>query len=265
MFIIHDSTPIDVAVPVIDGQRVATGCIARDYAVQPPKVEAVTFPTFSKQELLDRIRERKKQGAGLQRIRRTFLAGKPIPSLDQGQWGYCWSHSSTMALMLERAKANLPYVPLSAFMPAALIKGGANEGGWAALSMEFLQKYGTCSQSLWPQKDASLSRNTTETTADAAKHKVSEAWVDLEAAVYDRNLTLQQMLSLVVCDIPVAADFYWWGHSVCVLDAVEVDGEPCPLIINSWTDGWGDLGEAVLQGTRAVPNGAVACRASVAA
>lgn len=264
MHIINDETDMDICVPIIDGQRAATGGQPRDFRVQPFLMEGVDFPTLTDAQILDHIRRKKKEGGGLRNIRRTFLNGKPIPSLNQGQWGYCWAHSSTMALMLVRAAANMPYIPLSAFMVAATIKNGRNEGGWAALSMDFLCKHGTCRQSLWPQQDASLKHNTPEAQADAMDHRVTETFLDLDAAVYDRKLTYQQFKTLLAVDIPVASDFYWWGHSVVAIGLEEVDGEPCPIILNSWGDGWGDLGESVLQGSRAIPNGAVAPRASVA-
>lgn len=262
MFIINDQTIVDVHTPIVDGMRVSTGCVPRDYDVQPLQMRTVDFPTFPKQELIDRIKERKQRGAGLRQLRRRFK----IPSLNQGQWGYCWSHSTVMALMMRRLWSNAPYVPLSAFMVAATIKNGRNEGGWSALSMEFLQKHGTCSQSLWPQGDANPSKfNDRQVKDEAAKFLVSDAWVDLDDQVYDRNLTYSQMLSLLVSDVPVAADFHWWGHAVCLFDADVIDGEPVPVGINSWGDGWGDEGEFTLQGSRAVPNGAVATRMSIAA
>lgn len=264
MHIINDSTDMDICIPKLDGTRVTTGCVPRIYET-PPVMKAVAFPTLDKSALLDRIRENKAAGSGLRNIRRTFLNGKPIPSLNQGQWGYCWAHSSTMAQMLVRAMMNLPYVPLSAFMVAATIKNGRNEGGWAALSMDFLMKHGTCSQTLWPQQDASLRWNTPQAQAQAMDFRVSEGFIDLDTQVYDRNLTYDQVLTLLACGVPVAADFYWWSHSVVLMDLVEVDGEPCPLGLNSWGDSYGDLGEFVLQGQRARPNGAVAPRAAVAA
>lgn len=265
MHIINDETNMDICIPVIDGERVSTGCVPRNYHEQPFQVRGVSFPTFTKQTILDIIRERKKRGGGgLRSIRRSFLDGKPIPSLNQGQFGYCWAHSSTHANILVRATMNLPYVPLSAFMVASIIKNGRDEGGWAALSLDYITKYGQCAQSFWPQQNASLKFNTPEARANAALHRVSESFLDLDAAVYDRKLTYDQFLTLLVCGIPVPADFYWWGHSVCGIDVEEVDGEPWPVIWNSWGDSWGELGEGILQGNRAIPNGAVAPRASVA-
>lgn len=262
MFIINDQTPIDVHTPVVDGVRVMTGCVERDYDVQPLAVKAVDLPVFSKQELIDRIKERKQRGAGLRQLRRRFK----IPSLQQGQWGYCWSHSVVMSVMMRRLWSNAPYVPLSAFMVAATIKNGANQGGWSALAMEFMEKHGTCSQVLWPQGNADPRRfNDPKVREEAEKFKVTDSWVDLDRRVYDRNLTFAQVMSLLVMDIPVAADFYWWGHAVCLFDADLLDGEPVPVGINSWGDGWGDQGEFTLQGNRAIPNGAVATRMSAAA
>jgi hypothetical protein len=60
-------------------------------------------------------------------------------------------------------------------------------------------------------------------------------------------------------NIPVPSDWDFWGHSVCAVRAVWVDGEAVPRIINSWR-GWGDDGFATMQGRYKVPNSAVATR-----
>lgn len=263
MYLINDSTHMDVAVPVIDGQRAATGCVPRDFTVQPTRAEmkAVNLEPFSKQEIIDRAKERKARGAGLRLLRRA----KKLPAMNQYQWGYCWAHSPTMMLMLELLKANNPKELLSAFMVAATIKKGRNEGGWAALALDFLMKYGTCTQAKWPQNDANPNRfNDPAVREDAIRHLVTESWADMSEQAYDRNLTYMQVLSLLVTDTPVAADYHWWGHSVCLLDVDVIDNEPVPVGVNSWGEAWGDQGEFTLQGNRAIPNGAVSLRVSLA-
>ena len=61
--------------------------------------------------------------------------------------------------------------------------------------------------------------------------------------------------------LPVVVDLNWWGHSICAMDPVEVEpGSFGIRILNSWSDKWGDLGEAVLRGSKAHPDGSVAPR-----
>lgn len=250
----------------------ATGLIPRDYNANPPgylegvpTFSAVNFPLISPSEWSARIKEMVAQKSRLSDIRLSGNAGQPIPSLDQGQWGYCWAHSPTSAVMAIRAVNNQPYVPLSAFSVAAPIKNGRNEGGWGAQALERIQSVGVASQAFWPQQSANLSYGTAACWANAALHKVTEGWVDLDAVVYNRNLSFAQVMTLLLCRIPVVGDFNWWGHSVCLLDPVEVEpGSFGVRIWNSWGDGWGDRGMGVLRGDKAIPDGAVAPRAVTA-
>jgi hypothetical protein len=73
------------------------------------------------------------------------------------------------------------------------------------------------------------------------------------------------MMTLLLMKIPVVIDLNWWGHCVVALDAEEIErGSFGPLIWNSWTDSWGENGTAVLQGSKGIPDNAVAPRAITA-
>lgn len=260
----------------------AKGCVPRDFAVQPKKMQAVNFPLIPRAEWPERIKDMEATKSRLSDIRMTGNFGGPIPALDQGQWGYCWAHSTTHAVMLLRAKANMPYVPLSAFAVAATIKNGANEGAWGALSLDFAVKRGIPSQALWPQGNADVRLGTAACWADAAKHQVTADWADLDADVWGRALTFDQMATLLLSRVPVVIDLNWWGHSICAMDLVDTKAQALrdesgklaglptklaasevsdgygPRILNSWTDAWGENGTAVLAGSKGVPDGAVA-------
>lgn len=264
-FLIDDDTPFDVAVP----SWASRGYVERDYNESPLEMFAAPrdLPLIPRSEWDARIAEQEALQSSLEHIRLTANDGKAIPSLDQDGYGYCWSHSTVHALMLTRAVANQPYVPLSAFAVAAIIKGYQNQGGWCGLSAQFLRERGCPSQKFWAQKSMSRSNDNAETWANAALHKVTEDWVDLTIPVWGQNLTFDQVATCLLCNIPVALDFNWWGHSVAGLRLVKVeDGSYGIKIWNSWYAGagveWGDRGMAVLRGNRAVPNGAVALRVS---
>jgi hypothetical protein len=161
--------------------------------------------------------------------------------------------------MLLRAVMGQPYVKLSAFMVASIIQNYRNEGLWGAASLEFIEKNGQPSDSLWPEGRVDPRLDTQAMRAEAAKHKITGDWADLTAAVYDRNLTFDQVATLLLSNVPVVGDFNWWGHSVILMDLVEVEpGSFGVKGLNSWGDDWGDVGEFTLQASRAIPDGAVA-------
>lgn len=257
--VIDDSNYLLQCGPVVDGKAVRRGAVPRDFSVQPRPMEAVQFPLIPRSEWSARIKELEETKSALSHLRMTANGGQPAPSLDQGQKGYCWAHSTTNAVQLLRFKAMLPYVPLSAYAVACKIKNFRDEGGWCGLSMQFAIANGIPSQALWPQGDMSRGRDVAATWADAAGHKVTESWYDSAAAVYDQELTFDQVATLLLNRVPVAVDFNWWGHSVCALDLVETSPNEFGLRIwNSWGDSWGTQGTGVLAGSKAVPDGACA-------
>lgn len=247
----------------------ARGLVPRDPSVRHSSLaprHAVTMPLIPRFEWSARIKEKEQTKSRLSDLRLSGNNGRPIPSLDQGQVGYCWAHSSTHAVTMVRCANNLPYVPLSAYAVAATIKRGADEGGWGALSLDFITERGVPSQAVWPQGDRNYRQyDRPEVWASAALHKVTEGWVDLAEGPYDRNLTFDQVVTLLLLNVPVVLDFNWWSHSVCGLDAVEVEpGSFGVRIWNSWGDSWSDRGMGILQGSKAVPDGAVAPRVTTA-
>lgn len=249
-----------------------TGLIPRDYDAFPRGyyrgVEAVDIPIIPRSEWSERVKDMEANKSRLSDIRLSGNAGQPIPSLDQGQWGYCWAHSTTHAVMLLRAVQNLPYVPLSAFAVAATIKGGRDEGGWGALSLEFAMSRGVPTQAFWPQQDAKLSHGNSACWENAALHKVTEGWADLAVAVYDRDLSFDQEATCLLSCKPVIKDENWWGHSICGMDLVELNPSLDLMdpnrwgvrIWNSWGDSWGDRGTSVLKGRQAISDAATAPR-----
>lgn len=267
--IIHDGNAhLFDADQQVNGERKARGLVPRDYTRHPvgsvsgSMAYAVDMPTIPRSEWSARIKEMVETKSRLSDMRLVGNGGQPIPSLDQNGQGYCWAYSTTMAVMMLRMIMNLPYVRLSAHATACVIKNFRDEGGWCGLSMERQVSHGTPSVEFWTEKSMSRSHDKPETWANAALHKVTEGWVDVHAAVYDRNLTFDQVMTCLLCRVPVAADFNHWSHSVCLLDPVEVEpGSFGVRLINSWTDSWGDRGMAVMQGGKAIPDGAVAPRA----
>jgi len=266
---INDDNWQDHHTAVVDGVVMRKGLIPRNYTTHPvgcygSAPAAVDIPVIPRSEWSERIKDMEAQQSRLSDIRLAGNNGAMIPSLDQNGKGYCWAHSTTSCMTVLRAVMNQPYVPLSAYAVACIIKNFQDEGGWGALSLDFVTTRGVPSSEFWPMQSMSRSNDNANTWANAALHKATEGWADLAVAAYDRNLTFDQVMSLLLSRCPVVGDFNWWGHSVCLLDPVETSpGQFGVRIWNSWGDSWSDRGMGVLSGSKAIPDGAVAPRATI--
>lgn len=267
---------VEVELRLDKGMR---GLIPRNYSANPvgSYEGSVTFdalndelPLVPWEDMPEMIADKVANKSQLSDIRNTAY-GSPYPSLDQNGQGYCWMYSGTAAVMLLRAKANMPYVRLSAHAGACIIKNFRDQGGWGAQGLDRLRSHGQPSVELWPEKSMNRNNNRPEVWENALLHRVTEGFIDLDAAQYDRKLSFQQVLTCLLRNIPVIADFSHWGHSVCLMDAVDVapsksnrdESRYGVRLINSWTDNWGSKGTGVLTGRKAIPDGATAPRAVV--
>jgi C1A family cysteine protease len=267
-FVIDHTTNNDLLFdPVVDGERKGRGLVPRDYSKFPQEMFAAPseMKLIPRSEWDDRINEQEEQQSSLQHIRDRGDAGKPIPSLDQAQRGYCWAHSTTMATIIARARDNQPYVRLSAYAVACVIKNYRDQGGWCGESAQFLRERGVPSTQFWPEKSVARANDNPKTWENAALHKTTEDWVDLTRPIYGQNLTYDQIATCLLNNIPVAVDYNEWGHSICALRWTRLEaGVYVPLIVNSWTDGWGKNGTGFINRKWDV-DGAVAYREVVAA
>jgi hypothetical protein len=287
--------------PEIDGERKARGLVPRNWDTHPAgcykaaPYKKVDFPLIPKSEYEARIKDMESEGSRLSDIRMKGMYGQMIPSRDQNGRGYCWFHSGTGALIYVRARDHQPYADLSAYSGACVIKNFRDEGGWGAQGVDFLTEKGCCISEDWPQRGTDRKYDTKQAWERALKYRLAEGWYDLESAQYDRNLTYDQVITLVLSRICVVVDFNWWSHSVLAIDATTaanafksareesgkrmakrkfdkvwdvdnpVTGGINLRIQNSWGDSWSDRGMGVLTGNKAVPDGAVAPRTATAA
>lgn len=233
-----------------DGYK--SGLVERNYDDYPVAYNSkpFTLPLIPESEWADRLAAQKAAKAQLSDIRKIGNFGNIIPSTDQNGKGYCWAHSVVSAMMLLRAVQNEPYVELSAYAIACIIKNYRDQGGWGSQALEWVAAHGCPSSEFWPLKSMSRSNDNAAMRANAARHKVSE-WMDLQP----RNKA--QLVTCLLLNIPVVSDFNWWGHSVCSMDIVSLN----PFrtrIWNSWSDRWGDKGEGILEGSKAIPDGMIA-------
>lgn len=246
---------------------VTFGLVPRDYSVDPVSM----FAPPSEMELIPqsewdaRYDEQEALQSSLEHIYLSGPNGGPaFVNLDQDQEGYCWAYSTGQSMMMDRLKRNLPMVRLNPHGPAAIIKKGANAGGWCGLSAKFAREFGFPEEGngpgQWPLHSRNLKYDTPELRAEMLKRRVEEEWTDLTQAVYDQNLTMAQVATCGFTNTPGPRDYNWWAHSVCGIRWVRVErGGWGQLILNSWK-GWGRHGLGVLVGNKAICNGGLAIR-----
>lgn len=257
MFVIDHTTSNDLLYSNMRGYQKAQRSLYPVEFAAPPSEMVQIDPS----EWDARIKEQDELESSLQHIRRrSGPNGGHIPALDQNGQGFCWMYSVTMSVMIQRAAAGQPYVRLSAHAGACKVKNFRDEGGWCGLGAKWIRENGQPPVEKWPEQSMSRQYDTAATWAEAAKYKITEDWVDVAKAVYDQNLTAKQIASCLLLNIPVAIDYDEWGHSICAIRWVKIEaGSYGPLILNSWDDRWGDLGEGVIRRGWTV-DGAVATR-----
>jgi hypothetical protein len=251
-FVIDDSTNNDLLFdPVVDGERKGRGY---DPSFIDPELKAARKALPSEIKLIDpsewdaQYEEQEAQKSSLYHLKMTTMAdGKPHLSLDQNGEGYCWAYSTGAGMMYARAAMHLPYKRFSPHAVACKIKGFRDEGGWNGLSEDFGRKNGYPTEEKWPQKSMSRQYDNAETWAEAANYKITADFADLNVAVYDRNMTNQQIATCLFNNIPVMVDYDEWGHSIVAIQWVRLErGVWVPRIDNSWTPGWGENGTGLI-------------------
>ncbi len=242
----------------------ATGAIPRDYDVDPVEMgdSPAGLKVLSDAELKEAFEEQENAQSSLEHM---FLrTGSPaFELLDQNGNGYCWAYSTGHCVMLDRLKQNLPMVRINPHATAAIIKHGADQGGWSGLSLKFCVENGYAVEGngpgQWPLHSRNLKYDTPALRENMALHKCLESWYDLGQREYDQELTKQQICTLGVQSIPVAGDWNRFGHAMCIIRSVLINGVWSPMVLNSW-NGFGHHGLAILWNMW--PDNAVALRAS---
>lgn len=241
------------------------GLVPRDYTQYPQEM----FGSPNEIDVIDptewdaRFDAQEEAESSLEHI---FLrGGKPaFINLDQNGQGYCWAYSNGHAAMIARLRDGLPLVRFNPHATACFIKNYRDEGGWCGLAAKFAGLNGWAEEGTgpgqWPLHSMSSRYDTPALRAAMAKYKTDEEWRDLTKQDWDHSLTSKQLATCGFNNIPAPSDFNWWGHSVCQIRWVRIErGSWGPLILNSWK-GWGRHGLAVLRGSQAVANGALAIR-----
>lgn len=234
-----------------------SGLVPRDFGTHPLGYLACAKPfdlqLIPENEWQARLDGRVAAKAQLSDVRNTGMYGSPVPSRDQNGKGYCWAHSGVSAHLIVRALNGLPYADLSAYAVACQIKHFQDEGGWGSEGVEWQANNGVPTSATWPQQSMSRANVNDAMKSDAAKHLITE-WMDL-----DPGQMKAQLVTCLLLGIPVVTDFNWWSHSVCAIDLVKLN--PFTIRIwNSWGDSWSENGTGLLEGSKAMPDAALAPR-----
>lgn len=268
-FVIDDSNAHLFARPIINGQS-EYGLVQRDFSALPlgcfAGVPAMTRSTYDRATWPERIKDAEATKSRLSDIIEIGNYGKPIPSMYQDGYGFCWNHSLVAAIQAARAVNNQPYVELSAFAGACIIKGYRNQGGMSAEAARWAAEHGVPSSKFWPQPQYEWTKqqvtacvnskyDTAEMRADAKTRALLE-FEDVEPG------NLDQFFTNLFDRRPGTGEFSWWGHSVALLDPVEADPsrdlmDPARWgmrILNSHGPSSGKNGRLVLAGRQAIPD-----------
>lgn len=244
----------------------AYGLVPRDYTKHPREM----FEPASEAELIPqsdwdpRYDEQEKTESSLEHM--YLRGGKPAwVNLDQNGDGDCWAYSTGQAKMFASLKSGSRVPRLNPHFIATYAK--TFNGGWCGLSAKVAADVGCAEEGTGPGQWKLHSHRTGDLTQEvldaAAKHKTVEEYRDLTRQAYDQRMTSLQIATCSFMNIAVPSDFNWWGHSVCCLRWVRIaPGDWGALILNSWK-GWGRFGLAVLRGSKAIADGAVAVRTVV--
>jgi hypothetical protein len=253
--IIDDDNAHEFFDPKVDGERVCKGRMPRDFTREPLGSLGFAAPFKDKVKLIPRsdwdllIKEKQERR---ERIKDMFDFHK-MRVKNQGQTNYCWINAPVHAIELARTKANQEYVELSPASAGAMIKRGANVGGWGTEGVRWLAEHGPVPSSMWGNNQLSGWRELdAKYGAERAKYRV-EDWIELTPRNFD------QVASLLLYGIPVCVGLNWWGHEVTLWDLVKLDGTGRygAYFGNSWGPSWGDNGQGVLTESKATQDDGV--------
>lgn len=245
-FIINDETNSDLVFPGEFGRGL-------ELELRGPEGYAGAARPFPDELLIpesfwrDIIAERKARKSTFRdRMKRAGMKVK-----NQSNLNYCWVFAPTSAVEGTWINQGQPYVELSPSSAGAVIKNGRNVGGWGREAIEYLADVGVAPDSAWPSLSRDVRLDTPAMRATKGKFRVVDWYV-----IPDRSR--KHLISAILRDLLPAIGLNWWRHEVLACDADWIDGEACPVILNSWGESWGDQGFGVLQGNRAQSDDTVA-------
>ncbi len=237
-----------------------SGYIPRDYEAEPlgAGVGAKLLP----QALLDQYPDEKvwkERFEELERnkqdipsiLERAFAAGQWL-GLNQAPTNFCWCYAVVHAVMIVRLQEGEPFVRLSPYSVACIVKDFRNIGGWGTQALAQIVKEGVADEQFWPQERPGMTssqrsaanmnaiRNGRQylanSRANAALKKCTEFY-DLPSRSWAHKM------ACLCVPLPVASGFNRIGHERCTIAGVVTSsGGTGAVDLDSYTgDGSPDL------------------------
>jgi hypothetical protein len=229
------------------------GWMPRDYKSHPtewaPFMKRLDVPLIPRSEWAARVEEMERTKTRLS----DMCDQVGLPPKNQQQTNYCWINGPTYCAEVCYVAQGNPVLTLSPASVGAKVKGFRNVGGWGAEGLEYMVEHGICTVDVWPANAINRQYDTDAANENRKLHRVTE-WYDLKPRSFD------ELFTCLLLRIPVAVGYSWWSHEVSAIDPVWKDGRPAVRIRNSWGEGYGDRGYAVLAEGKATPDDAVAPR-----
>lgn len=250
-FVIDDDTPDHMLVTPVGQSTGYTGPCRNASASTIPFPSNLLIPSSDWQAI---IQEKEASGTNLS----AMLLNAGVPSKNQQQTNYCWANSPTCCVESLRCAENQPYVALSAASVGGPITRYQNVGGNGEAALEYIVANGIVPESLWPVNAISSKYHTPANVTAALDYRIV-GWYELV------NNNINQLISMLLRNIPVSVGLNWWGHQVTYCDAVWQNGAIAIRFRNSWGDTYGAKGFAILQGSKMTPNDQVAPLSTIAA
>jgi len=183
-----------------------------------------------------------------------------LPCKDQARTNFCWANAPVHLLEVALVRQNQPMTILSAASVACPINGFRNDGGWGEDALRWLIQHGAVPAKNWPSNAINKSYYTESNKQLALNYRVP-GWFNL------RPRNIDEHISCLLHQMPVAVGLNYWGHEVADYEAVWVNGQIGVRFRNSWTMDWptqGAKGYSIRQGNKLFADDIVCINAAMA-
>lgn len=175
------------------------------------------------------------------------------PCKNQQSTNYCWMNSPARCTEIVYMQQSGLVLNLSPASGAARYTNFRNVGGWGRDALLWVTEHGLNEVKDWPANAIDRRYDTPGNRTKAMLHRIIE-WTELKPR------TVDQLVSMLLRRIPVACGYQWWGHETTAIDPVWIDGAIATRNENSWGPSYGANGMFILQGSKMLPDDAVAPR-----